>query len=265
MARAFAPQDAHSQAGVSSRGPSSSASAAGPVAATLRNTALTRPANGASPRVRASATAVATAAWLGVSSSSSPAAPMRSTWRTGSGGALRKNGSSTASSVPSRRSTAAASRAPRGLAPPVAAARPAPPPAAGADPAPTPADRRRPRGWDPASPGNRPAARVRHTRLLDQRTAVLAATIPRGNPVALMSLRGAKRRSNPPANGRSVRASTRWRLLRRFAPRNDGERWSACPPRNRERIQIRSPPSCIVPGTASRSAPPSPAARTRDP
>ncbi len=68
-----------------------------------RRTAISR-------RARASATAVATAAWLGVSSSSSPAAPMRRTWRTGSGGALRRNGSSTASSVPIRRSTAAASR-----------------------------------------------------------------------------------------------------------------------------------------------------------
>ena len=61
------------------------------------------PANGISRRARANATAVATAAWLGVSSSNSPAAPMRITWRTGSGGALRRYGSSTASSVPMRR------------------------------------------------------------------------------------------------------------------------------------------------------------------
>ena len=73
----------------------------GPASATRRSTALTRPASGASPRARARATAVATAAWVGDRSSSSPAAPSRSTWRTGSGGALRRNGSSTASSVPS--------------------------------------------------------------------------------------------------------------------------------------------------------------------
>ena len=65
-------------------------------------------------QVRASATAVPTAACGGISSSSNPAAPMRSTWRTGSGGALRISGSSTASSVPLRRSTAAARRWPGG-------------------------------------------------------------------------------------------------------------------------------------------------------
>ncbi len=109
IGRASAPQDAQSQAGVSSRGPSRSASASG-IAATRRNTAFTKPAKGARPRERASATAVATAAWAGVPSSSRPAAPSRSTCRTGTGGAFFSNGSSTASSVPIRRSTIAANR-----------------------------------------------------------------------------------------------------------------------------------------------------------
>ena len=64
------PTQLHSHDGVSSRGPSSSAIAAGPAAATRRSTALTSPANGARPRARVSATAVATAACGGVSSNS---------------------------------------------------------------------------------------------------------------------------------------------------------------------------------------------------
>src|SRR5208337_636139 len=62
MARAADPHAAHSQDGVSSRGESTSAKAAGPLAATLRRTAFTRPANGARPRVLARATAAAPAA-----------------------------------------------------------------------------------------------------------------------------------------------------------------------------------------------------------
>jgi len=112
MARASAPQDAQSQAGVSRRGESSVSSTATPPVATLRSTAFTSPENGARPTVRANATAVPTAACGGMSSSNNPAAPMRSTSRTGSGGALRISGSSTASSVPARRSTAAARRCP---------------------------------------------------------------------------------------------------------------------------------------------------------
>ncbi len=50
-----------------------------PSVATLRSTAFTRPAKGSRLRARASATEVATAAWAGVSSSSSCAAPRRST------------------------------------------------------------------------------------------------------------------------------------------------------------------------------------------
>ena len=65
MARASAPQLAHSQGGVSSRGPSRSSRAAPPRSATRRSTAFTSPSNGARPRSRASATAVATAAWGG--------------------------------------------------------------------------------------------------------------------------------------------------------------------------------------------------------
>ena len=110
MARASAPQEVQSQVGVSRRGLSSSASAAGPDAATRRSTAFTRPAKACSRRARARATAVATAACGGVSSSSRPAAPRRRTWRTGSGGGFLRKGSSTASSVPSRRSVAATSR-----------------------------------------------------------------------------------------------------------------------------------------------------------
>ena len=132
-----------------------------PASATRRSTALTMPANGASPRARASATAVATAAWLGVSSSSSPAAPSRSTWRTGSGGALRRIRlqhrvqRAHAGAAPRRPADAP----PHDRAAPVAAARPAPPRAAGGGPAPRSADRRQPRASGRPSPRHGVTAR----------------------------------------------------------------------------------------------------------
>ena len=86
------------------------ASAAGPASATRRSTAFTSPANGAACARGPARPRSPTAACGGVSSSSSPAAPSRSTCFTPSGGARVRNGSSTASSEPSRRSTAAASR-----------------------------------------------------------------------------------------------------------------------------------------------------------
>ncbi len=110
IARASLPQEPHSHAGVSSRGPSSSRIAQGPVSATRRRTAFTNPANGARLRDRASVTAVVTAAWGGVPSRIIPAAPRRRMCRTSVGGRFFRNGSSSASRVPLRRRTAAARR-----------------------------------------------------------------------------------------------------------------------------------------------------------
>ena len=143
-----APQEVQNHAGVSSRGLSSSASAAGPASATRRSTAFTRPANG----VQAMAARQGDGGGdrgvpRGVQQQQASGAEAHHVAHRFGRRLLQERLQHGVQRANAAQVAARDGAPPSGRAGRRAAAHPAPPPAAGGDPAPRSADRTRRRGW----------------------------------------------------------------------------------------------------------------------